>query len=47
MGTGYIVHERIVPEVKRVEFVRNRMSYIVLRVRCNIIVLSVHEPSEE
>ena len=34
--------------VKRVEFVRDRMSYIVLRGRwCNIIVLNVHAPIEE
>ena len=31
-----------------VEFVSERMSYIVLRGRwCNIIVLNVHAPSEE
>ena len=34
--------------VKRVEFVTDRMSYIVLRVRwCNIIVLYVCAPSEK
>jgi len=34
--------------VKRVEFVSNRVSYIVLRSHCcNIIVLNVHAPSEE
>jgi len=34
--------------VKRVEFVSDRMSYIVLRVRwCIIIVLNVHAPSDE
>jgi endonuclease/exonuclease/phosphatase family metal-dependent hydrolase len=34
--------------VKRVEFVSDRVSYIVLRGRwCNIIVLNVHAPSEE
>jgi len=32
---------------KRVEFLNDRVSYIVLRGRwCNIIVLSVHAPSE-
>jgi len=37
-----------VSAVKRVEFVRDRMSYIVLRGRqCNIIVLNVYVPSEE
>ena len=34
--------------VKRVEFVSNRMPYIVLRGRlCNITVLNVHAPREE
>ena len=45
-GTGLFVHHRIVSAVKRVEFVSDRMSYIVLRGRlCNI--LNVHAPSEE
>ena len=34
--------------VKKVEFVSDRVSYIVLRGHwCNIIVLNVHAPSEE
>ena len=42
------MHQRIASVVKRVEFVSDRMSYIVLRSRwCNIIVLNVHAPSEE
>jgi exonuclease III len=33
--------------VKRVEFVSDRMSYIILRGRwCHIIVLNVHAPTE-
>ena len=48
MGTGLFVHHRIVSAVKRVEFVNDRVSYIVQRGRwCNIIVLNVHAPSEE
>jgi len=34
--------------VKRVEFDSDRVLYIVLRGRwCNIVILSVHAPSEE
>ena len=38
----------MVSAVKRVEFVSDRMSYIVLRGRwCKIIVLNMHPPSQE
>ena len=48
LGTGFFVHHRIISAVKTVEFVSERVSYIVLRGRwCNIIVLNVHAPSEE
>ena len=44
----FFVHHRIVSAVKRVEFVSDRMSHIVLRGRwCNIIVLNVRALSEE
>jgi endonuclease/exonuclease/phosphatase family metal-dependent hydrolase len=43
------VHKRIISAVKRVEFVSDRMSYIIiLRGRwCHIIVLNVHAPTED
>jgi hypothetical protein len=43
LGTGFFVHKRIITAVKRVEFVSDRMSYIILR----IIVLNVHAPKED
>ena len=44
----FYVHHRIVSGVKGVEFVSDRMSYVVLRGRqCSIIVLNVHAPSAE
>jgi hypothetical protein len=48
LGTGFFVHEIIISAVKRVEFVSDRMSYIILRGRwCDIIVLNVHVPTED
>jgi hypothetical protein len=42
------VHKRIISAVKRVEFVSDRVSYIILRGRwCHIIVLNVHSPTED
>ena len=48
MGTGFLVHHRIVSAVKRLEFVSSGLSYIVLRGHwSNISVLNVHARSEE
>jgi hypothetical protein len=48
LGTGYFVHHRTESAVKRVEFVSDRMSYIVLRGhKFNPIILNVHALSEE
>jgi hypothetical protein len=48
LGTGFIVDHRIVSAVKGVDFVSNRVSYLVLRGRwCNVIILNMHAPSEE
>ena len=48
LGTGFFVHRRLVSAVKRIEFVSDRLSYIVLRGRwLHIIVVNVHAPSEE
>jgi hypothetical protein len=48
LGTGFFVHKGIISAVRRVEFVSDRMSYIVLRGRwCNIVVLNMHAPCED
>ena len=45
--TRNFVYHRI-SAIETVGFVCDRMSYIILRARwCNIIVMSVHSPSEE
>jgi hypothetical protein len=42
------VRKRIISAVKRVEFVSDRMPYIILRGPwCHIIVLNVHAPTED
>jgi hypothetical protein len=41
------VHKRIISAVNRFEYIRDRMSYIILRGRwCYIIILIVHVPTE-
>jgi hypothetical protein len=48
LGTGFYVHTRIVSAVRRVEFIGDRISYIILRGRwSNIIVLNGHAPCED
>ena len=48
LGTEFFVHHRVISEVKRVEFVSDRMPYIILRGRCcNIIILNPHALTEE
>jgi hypothetical protein len=48
LGTVFFIQKRIISAVRRVEFVSDRMIYIILRGRwCNIIVLNVHAPCED
>ncbi|PNF34951.1 hypothetical protein B7P43_G18172, partial [Cryptotermes secundus] len=45
LGTGFFVHKRIVSAVKRVEFISDRISYIILKVA--VCVTNVHAPTED
>jgi hypothetical protein len=49
LGSGFFVQKIIhVSAVKRVEFVSDRISYIILRGRlCHIVVLNVHALTED
>jgi hypothetical protein len=48
LGTGFLCIRESLSAVKRVQFVSDRMSYIILRGRwCHIIVLNVHAPTED
>jgi endonuclease/exonuclease/phosphatase family metal-dependent hydrolase len=48
LGTGFFVHKRIISAVKWVEFISDRISYIILRGRwCDINVLNVQAPTED
>jgi Ni,Fe-hydrogenase III large subunit len=43
----FFVHKRIIPAVKRVEFLSDMMSYIILRGRwCHFIALNIHGSTE-
>jgi exonuclease III len=45
IGTGFFVQIGIISAVIRVEYVSDRMSYIILKGRwCDIIVFNVHAP---
>jgi hypothetical protein len=47
LGTGFFVHKRFISAVRRVEFITDRMSYIILRGRWFHIILNVHAPTED
>jgi hypothetical protein len=50
LETGFLVHDRIVSAVKKVEIFSDMMSHIVLTGRwfnTRTIALNVHAPSEE
>jgi hypothetical protein len=48
LGTAFFVHKRIISAIKKIEFVNDRMSKIMLRGRWfHIIVLNAHAPKQD
>ena len=48
LGTGFFIHKRIKSTVKKVEFISDRLSYLVLKGRwCDIVVINAHAPTED
>jgi hypothetical protein len=48
LGTGFFVHKKIISAMKCVEFVSDRMSYIILSSRwCHFIVLNVRASTDD
>jgi exonuclease III len=48
LGTRFFVHKGIISAGKIVEFISDRMSYVILRGRWwDIIVLNIHAPTED
>jgi hypothetical protein len=46
LGTVFLVHKRIISALKRVEFVNDRMSYIILRGRWFHILFRMFMPQQ-
>jgi hypothetical protein len=48
LGTGLCKHKGIISVVKRIEFIGDRLSYLMLRgCWCDDTVLNVHAPTED
>jgi hypothetical protein len=48
LGTDSFVHKRIISAVKKIEFVSDRLSYLIVRGHWfHVIVLNIHAPTED
>ena len=48
LGTGFFIHKRIKSAVNKVEFISDRLSYLILRGRWNdVIIVNAHALTED
>ena len=47
LRTGFFVHNRIKSTIKKVEFISDRLSYLILRGRWYDIIINAHAPTDD
>lgn len=46
-GEGFIIHNKIVPFLKKIEFVSDRLSNVIITYYCNVVLVNVQATTED